>query len=94
MGKTAVRLILDQRRDLAELLKDIDFAFENTGALANEIFVVVALDDSMAFWMDWGDGYHRPVRLTRLVQIAQHLDLIHLARLRSTRMSDDDGRTR
>ena len=86
-GITAVQLIVNQPWGLAELLKDVSYAFENTQTLASEIFVVVALDDSLPFWMDWGDGYGRPVRLTRLKQIADHLDLIHLARLRHERMS-------
>jgi hypothetical protein len=74
--KTALHLIRDQRRPLAQVMKVIDFAFTHTLALAHEIYVVVALDDSMPFWMDWGHGYHRPVRLTRLKQIEQHYDLI------------------
>lgn len=87
---TAMHLIVSQHRPVDEVLGVIDFCFANTRDLANEIFCEVQVSETLDHWNHWGDGYYRPVTLTRLMQIQQHYGLILNAKKRSKRISFAD----
>ena len=86
--KTAHFLVVEQRKPVDEVLGVIAICFAHTHELADEVFCEVETNETMPHWMHW---HVRPeyteIRLTRLIQIQQHYDLIRAAMERNRRVS-------
>ncbi len=92
--RTGIQLVVYDHRSVDEVLDAIDYSFTHTKVLARKIAREVRRDPRVKrdprvrFWLWWGDGVYRPVRLTRLKQIANHLDLILNEMKRSQVLAD------